>query len=652
MQSFVETWPQEVWPIIQKKYEELLEKRPAKQTDATGGHYGQRVYEFLQTKGGEVRNITCNLAYLDPVRNTFLQQEISVETVERFALDLYVDTSPGTASVPVDDATGNETQDEGGPSDAGPTVAETLLAAPKKAWKIPSKVPRGLEIPVAITSTAVELEKGKWRRLGLDVAVNATWLAMKWAIEEKNDQAVSALENLVLDWPFDFHLFAQNDEERNEAIFKFVVNLPARIERLRDFCGLDAGNLMRITAQVRELLQKKRLGRALPTPKQVHEWMTEGENIQWGLYHAPSLRTVTSMLANWDAVKNNRTAMQIMDKARSLFGRDNLFDWPTKISVLVAKTESNQLAYVCEALFTHMQRKGLKDPVSVEELKCKGGTVQRLLWQRRYISKMLTEFPEMLQTTDAASVSKLLAVSQLLQSPSELFEKTEGKNRDPTWLTTLPNEALRIFAKHVLEVMQGFYTAELKGALSTTNAQKWNWERFLESEGVKKRFTLDFKIAYDSIACKKTNQDDKGDDKQAVDEEAKTDAKFAENAEANGGAVSAPASSDGWAKTPQNLALFRKECEQFVAKELQARTVVLTQDGEHSELRATVSSTRLYQNLADVGARFVGFYDVKNAKIVDLFVGEALTQREPMLDEERFKALRGAVSATDPVLRF
>ena len=179
MQSFVETWPQEVWPIIQKKYEELLEKRPAKQTDATGGHYGQRVYEFLQTKGGEVRNITCNLAYLDPVRNTFLQQDISVETVERFALDLYVDTSPGTASVPVDDATGNETQDEGGPSDAGPTVAETLLAAPKKAWKIPSKVPRGLEIPVAITGTAAEPEKGTWRRLGLDVVVNATWLALK-----------------------------------------------------------------------------------------------------------------------------------------------------------------------------------------------------------------------------------------------------------------------------------------------------------------------------------------------------------------------------------------------------------------------------------------------------------------------------------------
>ena len=40
-------------------------------------------------------------------------------------------------------------------------------------------MPRGYEIPIAITSTTAEPEKGKFRRLGLDVAVNATWLAMK-----------------------------------------------------------------------------------------------------------------------------------------------------------------------------------------------------------------------------------------------------------------------------------------------------------------------------------------------------------------------------------------------------------------------------------------------------------------------------------------
>ena len=161
---------------------------------------------------------------------------------------------------------------------------------------------------------------------------------------------------------------------------------------------------------------------------------------------------------------------------------------------------------------------------------------------------------------------------------------------------------------------------------------------------------LEFKIAYDSITGKKREDVGDGDDKRAAeDEDKKTDAKFLEIAEANDGAVSAPGSADDLAKTPQNVSLFRKDCEMFVSKELQARTVVLTQDGEHSELRARVSSTRLYQNLAGNAARFVGFYDVKNAKIVDVAVGEALTQREPMLDEEKFKAPRGSVSATNPV---
>ena len=42
---------------------------------------------------------------------------------------------------------------------------------------------------------------------GLDVAVNGTWLAMKWALESADAAAIKALEDLILDWPFDFHLF-------------------------------------------------------------------------------------------------------------------------------------------------------------------------------------------------------------------------------------------------------------------------------------------------------------------------------------------------------------------------------------------------------------------------------------------------------------
>ena len=107
-------------------------------------------------------------------------------------------------------------------------------------------MPRGYEIPIAINSKDAEPDRGKFIRLGLDVAVNATWLAMKWAIDDGNKDAEKALENLMLDWPFDFHLFEGTSEDVEEKIMKHIINLPAATERLRDSCGLDVGNLMRI----------------------------------------------------------------------------------------------------------------------------------------------------------------------------------------------------------------------------------------------------------------------------------------------------------------------------------------------------------------------------------------------------------------------
>ena len=66
----------------------------------------------------------------------------------------------------------------------------------------------------------------------------------------------------------------------------------------------------------------------------------------------------------------------------------------------------------------------------------------------------------------------------------------------------------------------------------------------------------------------------------------------------------------------------------------EARLVVLTQDGEHAEITANVTSTRLYQNLGS-SSRFMGFYDVKNAKLLER---QGLRMRwEPGIDEDRVK---------------
>ena len=62
---------------------------------------------------------------------------------------------------------------------------------------------------------------------------------------------------MMLDWPFDLHYFEGHDAQREEQIMKHIINLPAATERLRDFCGLDSTNLMRMAGEVRRLLQKQ-----------------------------------------------------------------------------------------------------------------------------------------------------------------------------------------------------------------------------------------------------------------------------------------------------------------------------------------------------------------------------------------------------------
>ena len=58
------------------------------------------------------------------------------------------------------------------------------------------------------------------------------------------------------------------------------------------------------------------------------------------------------------------------------------------------------------------------------------------------------------------------------------------------------------------------------------------------------------------------------------------------------------------------------------------------------DIQKSVTSTRLYQNLT-ASVPLMGFYDVKNARLCNIFEGEGLMHREPCLDSddvERFLA--------------
>ena len=202
-----------------------------------------------------------------------------------------------------------------------------------------------------------------------------------------------------------------------------------------------------------------------------------------------------------------------------------------------------------------------------------------------------------------------------------MYALTEADTRDVTFAQTLPNEPLRLFFKHAQDVFVGYYMSELKGALATTNNQ-WPWAKFHETSRVKRRFLEEFTIAYDALTFK--------DEVTVSVAEVAASVASVDNPESDPQKVK---KGDRQAR----LVEFRQEAEVAVTAEIGARMVHLTQDGTHQEVTARMSSTRLYQNLTE-SVKFMAFYDVKNARLMERTPTETVVQREPLVDMAKFTA--------------
>ena len=65
---------------------------------------------------------------------------------------------------------------------------------------------------------------------------------------------------------------------------------------------------------------------------------------------------------NWTSLQRSPVAVQLLEASVNRWGRENLLDWPTKIGIIVTKTDAASLGYVVESLYTRMWRKNNKDP--------------------------------------------------------------------------------------------------------------------------------------------------------------------------------------------------------------------------------------------------------------------------------------------------
>ena len=154
-------------------------------------------------------------------------------------------------------------------------------------------------------------------------------------------------------------------------------------------------------------------------------------------------------------------------------------------------------------------------------------------------------------------------------------------------------------------------------------------EQFNKGQRVSKRFFDPFQIAYDSLVASPTtsSEQNKGDDAQ--------EDPVADGTNALGEEMSAEDKKKAEI-TQNNLDFFRMQCEKACQREINARVVCFAAEGSSVAIHATLTKTRLYQNLTDA-ATVMGFYDVKNARLCTVFEGQGLTHREPALDEGDFE---------------
>ena len=241
---FMDCWP-EIWKVISPDYHEMLAKTPTrieqrekeikekqdekkknknkeknkddkdKEQEHSDENPVQRkikavVDEFDKEGRTEARGKYMNLAYTKPAENTTLQEDLTFGSVENELLDMFMDVAAvGRVDVAASAGDGDDLDVSG-----IPIVSSEAVRAPHRyPWKIPAGVEKGLEIPIAVTSKATMPQPGEFKRLALDIVVNAVWLGVYFARLEGNDEALSSIKALILDWPMDFIFFEGHTPE-------------------------------------------------------------------------------------------------------------------------------------------------------------------------------------------------------------------------------------------------------------------------------------------------------------------------------------------------------------------------------------------------------------------------------------------------------
>ena len=89
-------------------------------------------------------------------------------------------------------------------------------------------------------------------------------------------------------------------DEVYENMFKWSVNMSAKVERLRDFVGLEANNMMCIVSAAANIIKSKCANANKKANVELaHKWLVV--NIRWGAFRCPGIQAVDRHMSNWSA---------------------------------------------------------------------------------------------------------------------------------------------------------------------------------------------------------------------------------------------------------------------------------------------------------------------------------------------------------------
>ena len=183
---------------------------------------------------------------------------------------------------------------------------------------------------------------------------------------------------------------------------------------------------MRIVASAADIIKSKLINAKKAANVALgHDWLVE--NVHWGAYHCPDVQAVERHMYNWGAIQKDGRALAVIESSVQHYGRNSLLDWPTKLAIIVGKTDVTSLRYVVEALFTHMWRKNDPDPYGATELK---KVITEIRWARTYTKTTCRQYSELFKSpTDPAykqQLSTVALVKHYLDSPPPILYKDGG----------------------------------------------------------------------------------------------------------------------------------------------------------------------------------------------------------------------------------